>query len=46
MYESGKIWPVETAQGMGVERMMDWVNSTMIYFKNFGKCHNGPSVQQ
>jgi hypothetical protein len=25
--------------------MMEGVNSTMIYCKNFGKCHNVPSVQ-
>jgi hypothetical protein len=24
--------------------MMEWVNSTMIYCKNFYKCHNVPSV--
>jgi hypothetical protein len=28
------------------KRMMDRVNSIMIYCKNFYKCHNVPPVQQ
>jgi hypothetical protein len=41
--------PVETipARGeRGYRRMMEGMNSTMIYCKNFGKCHNIPPVQQ
>jgi hypothetical protein len=37
--------PVKTIPGMGERgkrRMMEEVNSTMIYFKNFCKCHNVP----
>jgi hypothetical protein len=46
MYESGKMRPNETVPGMGAgERgMMVGVNSTMIYCKNFGKCHDVPLV--
>jgi hypothetical protein len=39
MYANGKMRPVETVPGM------EGVNSTMIYYKNFGKCHNVCSVQ-
>jgi hypothetical protein len=48
MYISGKIRPVETILGMGSggkRRMMEGVNSAMIYYKNFCKCHNGPPLQ-
>jgi hypothetical protein len=47
MYENGKMRPVETIPGMG-ERIKEndgGVNSTMIYCKNFCKCHNAPPVQ-
>jgi predicted adenine nucleotide alpha hydrolase (AANH) superfamily ATPase len=30
----------------GSKRMMEEVNSTMIYFKNFCKCHNVLPAQQ
>jgi hypothetical protein len=43
MYENGKMRPVETILGMG---KMEGVNLTMVYFKNFCKCHNLPPVQQ
>jgi hypothetical protein len=45
MYENGKMRPVETIPGKGggeQRRMMEGVNSTMIYCKNFCKCHNVP----
>jgi hypothetical protein len=48
MYENGNMRPVETVPGMGEggkRRMMEKVNSTMIYCKNFYKCHNVPSIQ-
>jgi hypothetical protein len=41
--ENGKMRLVETIPGMedrGQRRMMEGVDSTMIYCKNFGKCHN------
>jgi hypothetical protein len=37
MYENGKMTPVETILGMGereLRRMMEWMNSSMIYFVN------------
>jgi hypothetical protein len=39
--------PVETVPGIegGGRRMMEGVNSTVIYCKNFYKCHNVPPVQ-
>jgi hypothetical protein len=49
MYEIRKMRPVETIPGMGRERIKEndeRVNSTMIYCKNFCKCHNAPPVQQ
>jgi hypothetical protein len=50
MYKHGKMRPVETIPGMGVlgelSRMMEGVNPTMIYPKNFCRCHNVPPVQQ
>jgi hypothetical protein len=48
MYENGKIRPAETIPGMGREGIKDsngQVNSTMIYCKNFCKCHNVLAVQ-
>jgi hypothetical protein len=51
MYENGKMRHVETIPGMqeGSEftfrRMMEGVNSTMIYCKNFCKCNKVPPVQ-
>jgi hypothetical protein len=45
LYENGKIRPAETVPGMeGGVRMMEGVNSTMTYCKDFGKCHNVPPV--
>jgi hypothetical protein len=42
MYENAKTRPVETVPGMGVGDKGEGrrVNSTMIYYKNFGKCYN------
>jgi hypothetical protein len=42
-----KMRPVETILGMGegMGGMMEVVKSTMIYCKNFCKCHNVPQVQ-
>jgi hypothetical protein len=45
MYINGKMIPVETIPGTGKGRTMEGVNSTMIYCKNFGKCHNVSPVQ-
>jgi hypothetical protein len=42
IYENGKMRPVETIPGMGGGRMMEGVKSTIIYYKNFYKCHNVP----
>jgi hypothetical protein len=42
MYANGK---VETVPGMGGGRIKEAVNSTMKYWKNFGKCHHVPPVQ-
>jgi hypothetical protein len=47
MYENGKMRPVETIPGMGggeQRRMMEGVNSTTIYSKNFCKCYKLPPV--
>jgi hypothetical protein len=49
MYENGKIRPVETIPGMGEGEIKEndrRENSTMIYYKNFCKCHNVPPVQK
>jgi hypothetical protein len=41
MYVNGKMRNVETIPGMeGGRRKMERVNSTMIYCKNFYKCHH------
>jgi hypothetical protein len=43
MYVNGKMRYDEPIPGMGegeIRRMMEGVNSTMIYCKNFCKCHN------
>jgi hypothetical protein len=44
MYVNEKMKPVETIPGMQgrgeVQRIMERVNSTMIYCKNFCKCHS------
>jgi hypothetical protein len=44
MHVNVKIRPAETIRGMRgrrtYRRMMEGVNSTMIYYKNFCKCHN------
>jgi hypothetical protein len=45
MYENGKMRPFGTIPGMGGGRVKEndgGVNSTMIYCKNFYKCHNVP----
>jgi hypothetical protein len=43
--KNGKMRPVETIPGMGrvIKKNDGGVNSTMIYYKNFCKCHNVPS---
>jgi hypothetical protein len=44
-YVNGKMRSVETIPGMRagrIKRMMEVVNSSMIYCKNFCKCHNVP----
>jgi hypothetical protein len=49
MYESGKKWDlVENISRMrkGEKRMMEEVNSVVIYCKKLCKCHNVPLVQQ
>jgi hypothetical protein len=49
MYVNGKMVSVETIPGMGGQgeevrgKMMEGVNSNMIYYKNLCKCHNVPS---
>jgi hypothetical protein len=42
MYVNGKMRPDETAPGMGGERIKNGggVNLTVIYCKNFCKCHD------
>jgi hypothetical protein len=45
--ENGKMGPVETVPGKGARgerRMMEGVNLTMIYYKNFSEGHNVPPV--
>jgi hypothetical protein len=49
IYKNGKMRLVETIPGTGgggIKENDIEVNSTMIYFKNFCKCHNVPPVQQ
>jgi hypothetical protein len=49
MYENGKMRPVESVPGMGkwgTKENDGGLNLTTIYWKNFGKCHNVPPVQQ
>jgi hypothetical protein len=45
MYENGKMGPVEIFPGSWRGRMEE-VSSTLIYCKNFCKCHNVPLIQQ
>jgi hypothetical protein len=46
MHENGKMRPVETISGTGdggiKENNGEGMNSTMIYYKNFCKCHHVP----
>jgi hypothetical protein len=45
MYVNGKMRPVETLPGMGEGRVrenVEGVNSMMINYKKFCKCHNVP----
>jgi hypothetical protein len=47
-YVNGKMRHVETIPGMekgGKYKMMERVNSTVIYYKYFCKCHHLPPVQ-
>jgi hypothetical protein len=49
MYANGKMRPAETIPGIGavgIKGMMEGENSTIIYCKNFYKCHNAPLAQQ
>jgi hypothetical protein len=46
MYANGNMRPVETIPGMGERGMMEGMNSSGIYCKNFSKCHNVPQAQQ
>jgi hypothetical protein len=49
MYINGKVRPVEAVPGLGEEGIKEndrGVSSTMIYCKNFCKCHNVPPVQK
>jgi hypothetical protein len=46
---NGKVRPVEAIPGMGgrgIKKNGGGMNSTMVYCKNFCKCHNMPPVQQ
>jgi hypothetical protein len=48
MYENGKTRSDETIPGMGGERIKEndgGMNSAMVYYKNFCKCHNVPLLQ-
>jgi hypothetical protein len=40
MYVNGKTRPAETIPEMGGRRMMEEVNSTMIYCNKIYKCHS------
>jgi hypothetical protein len=45
MYVNGIVRPVETIPGMGEEdkrELMEGMNSTVMYCKNFCKCDNVP----
>jgi hypothetical protein len=49
VYINGKVRPVETIPGMevgGIKENDGEVNSSIIYCKNFCKCHNVSPVQQ
>jgi hypothetical protein len=49
MYVNGKMIPIETIPGNGGREIKEndrGGNSTMIYFKNFCKCHNVPPAQK
>jgi hypothetical protein len=49
MYENGKMRPGETIPGMGgrrIKKNYGGMNSTMVYYKNFCKCHNIPPQQK
>jgi hypothetical protein len=41
-----KVYIKNNCGGWGQRRMMEGINSTMIYCKKFCKCHNVPSEQQ
>jgi hypothetical protein len=47
VYENGKMRPTEIIPQMGEGRIKEndgGRTSTMIYYKNFGKCHSVPPV--
>jgi hypothetical protein len=49
MCENGKMRPAETVPGMGegsIKENDGGDSPTMIYCKNFSKCHNVSQVQQ
>jgi hypothetical protein len=49
MYENGEMRPAETIPGVGAGGIKEnggGVNSTMIYGKNFCRCHNVPPLRQ
>jgi hypothetical protein len=49
MYENENMRHIENTPGMGgreQRRMMEYVNSAMMYCKNFCKCHDAFPVQQ
>jgi hypothetical protein len=49
MYENRKVRPVQTIPGIGgggIKKKDGGVNSTVIYCKYFGKCHNVIPTEQ
>jgi hypothetical protein len=48
-FKNGKMKPVETIPGLrggGIKKNDGGMNSTVIYCKNFCKCHSVPPAQQ
>jgi hypothetical protein len=46
MYSHMKMETLLGMGGEGIRRMMEGVQSTRIYYKNFYKCYNVPPIQQ
>jgi hypothetical protein len=47
MYVNGNIRPIETIPGIGIKAVKEndgGMNSTVMYCRNFCKCHNVPPV--